>query len=503
MTYRLPHLLLSSLLLVGGFFLFRIPFYAQELVGEEGIFAHLFLHDVPKPDYLLIARVDGVNLMGAPQHPAPMYEAIGAAGKMVRHLVHFGAMDPLESAFALRMAFSLPLLFVLLGCLFFLYRHANDGLYQWLVLLLVFASSPVLLVSSTELQLDASFGAGIFGVWALACAFLCTKRELSTRRRGAVMFLACFLAGLGKNEWSFVLFVCLAVCIVYARFARSAGARRGDTAVLLLGLLGLITGNVVSFLYDPLNYVMGLQLMSKMSRGESILNPGKLRQLVAKMGARWTYVAQTVLLLMAATVPLFRSWSEIDRSVRWGAGMLVLVGVYYVSTLNELLPFNILSFLLPLAVLSVFPFSASRGVDRDGARTGVSACLLLPLLFSLMLFAAYFLSTWEGGPRYYAVAHVVALVAVLAVAAELASVSRKRFLQRLLLCLVVLHGVSFANLDRFKRVEEKAPPRALGCLPVVSSGKAVFTTDDFLGSAGGRDYFESMSRKYGRPLCGQ
>ncbi|MBU5636451.1 hypothetical protein KOM00_06850 [Geomonas sp. Red69] len=502
MKYPLPHLFFALLILAGSFFLLRLPFYAQELVGEEGIIAHLFLNEVKKPDYLLLARIDGVNQMTAPQHPAPMYQAINGVGKVVRQLVPFGKLDPLESAFVLRVVFSLPLFLVLLSGVVYLYRCGNENLYYWLALLVGFASSPVLLVSSTELQLDASFGIGSFGLWALAVTALSGSLPARLYRHGAVLFLACFAAGLGKNEWSLVLCVTLFAGVAYAWFsARSRGAGGGAVAILLLGLFGLLAGNLFSYLDDPLNYVMGWQLMSSMSKHESIFNLAKLQQLLGVMGARWTYVAQALLLILCSSFLFLRARFAGGRMERWGAGLLFLGGLYYLSTWNEMVPFNIVSFLVPLAVLVFALILIAWLADGEG-KAPLSAFSLVPALFSLLLFAAYFVSTWEGGPRYYAVAQIVSLFALVSVLRVQSVSAQRKLLVCVTLSLLVLHAVSWANRGRYQRVVVHTPDRQGNCLPVLSSGEAVFKKGDFLGSSCSREYLQQMSKKYNRPLCG-
>lgn len=502
MKYPLPHLFLALLLLAGSFLLLRLPFYAQELVGEEGIFAHLFLNEVQKPNYLLLARIDGVNQMTAPQHPAPMYQAINGVGTVVRQMVPFEKLDPLESAFLLRVVFSLPLLLVLLCGLTYLYRYGNDNLYYWLALLVVFASSPVLLVTSTELQLDPSFGVGCFGFWALTVTALSGSARVTPYHQGAVFFLACLLAGFGKNEWSLVLLATLLAGVVYTWFsARPRSAALQQCAILLCGIIGLLAGNLASYLDDPLNYVMGWQLMSSMSKHESIFNLAKLHQLLGVMGARWVYVAPTVLLILCSFCLFVRSRMGGGRWERSLAGGLFLAGLYYVSTWNEIIPWNIVSFLAPLAVLALSLSLMPVLAEGDG-KAPASSFVLMPVLFSLLLFAAYFLSTWEGGARYYAVACVGSLFALICVLREQSQAAQRKLLMCLTLSLLVLHAVSWANLGRYQRVAVHTPDRQGDCLPVLSSGEAVFKKGDFLGSSCSREYFQQMSKKYNRPLCG-
>lgn len=492
----------ALLLLICLFFLLRLPFYAQELVGEEGIIAHLFLNEVRKPDYLLISRIDGVDLMAPSQHPAPMYEAINATGRVVKRFIPFDELDELEKAFVLRVVFSLPVLIVLLGAFLYVYRYYRDNLYYWLALFVTLISSPVVLVTSTELQVDSFFGIAIFGVWALFVALL-SAGNASLKVQAALFFLCNLVAGLGKNEWSLILFLTLLLTLLYVlATCRRDPSFKGQAAVILVGLAGLAAGNLLSYLYDPLNYVMGWELMTSMSKNHSIFNKAKLLQLMAIMGSRWPYVAQNLLLLLGAAYLFLRSLTKAQLLETWVAFLLMVGGIAFVSTWSEYLPLTVVSFLVSVAVLALFLTVASTLLRREEEQVPPHPFALMPVLFSGLLFGAYFVSTWEVGPRYFAVALAVSLFALLSVARGQKIRLQRRLLVSLVLCLLVLDGISFLNLERYHRVVAHAPPAENGCLPVMSSGEAVFKKVDFLGGSCSREYLENMSRKYNRPLCG-
>lgn len=507
MKYSQKHLYAALLVLIGCFFFFRMPFYNQELVGEEGIFAHLFINEVDKPNYLLLSRIDGVNLMAPSQHPAPMYMAINGAGRFTRQFIDFTRLDELSSAFVLRVIFSLPLLLLGISAILYVYRQCNSNLYYWLALFLAFITSPVVLVTSTELQVDASFGIGIFGVWAVTIALVTGSGKGGYRVQAALFFLCNLIAALGKNEWSLILLVSLLLVTLYVVLrGRGIPHFKEQLAVLFFGVAGLAAGNLLSYWYDPLNYVMGFELMSSMSKNESVFNRSKLLQLLGTIRNRWAYVAQNILLVVIPSYLFLRSITKTPLFDRLVAIFLPLAGLYFVSTWTEYLLFNVVSFLLPLAVI-VFSFvAASATLKGEADRVPMHPLALLPVLFSALLFGAYFVSTWEVGPRYFTIALAVSLLGVLCVVRHYRDAVQRKLLLNLTLCLLVLNGVAFMNLNGYKRVvtHSNLVQSVAGndCLPIMSSGEAVFGKGDFLGGACSKEYFQEMSKKYRRPLCG-
>ena len=507
MRYSQKHLYAALLVLICCFFSFRMPFYNQELVGEEGIFAHLFINEVQKPNYLLISRIDGVNLMGASQHPAPMYMAINSAGRFTRQFIDFTRLDELGAAFVLRVIFSLPLLLLGISGILYVYKQCNSNLYYWLALMLAFITSPVVLVTSTELQVDASFGIGIFGVWAVTIALLTGRRTGGYRVQAALFFLCNLIAALGKNEWSLILLLSLLLATLYVVLrGRGIPHLKEQLAVLFFGFAGLVAGNLLSYWYDPLNYVMGFELMSSMSKNESVFNRSKLLQLLGTIRNRWTYVSQNILLVVIPCYLFLRSITKTPLFDRLVAIFLPLAGLYFVSTWTEYLLLNVVSFLLPLAVI-VFSFvAASATLKGEADRVPMHPLALLPVLFSALLFGAYFVSTWEVGPRYFTIALAVSLLGVLCVVRHYRDAVQRKLLLNLTFCLLVLNGVAFMNLNGYKRVVTHSnlvqSVADNDCLPIMSSGEAVFSKGDFLGGACSKEYFQEMSRKYRRPLCG-
>lgn len=502
MKYSPKHLYAAVFVLICIFLCFRIPFYQQRLVGEEGIFAHLFLSEVQKPNYLLISRVDGINQMGVPQHPAPMYVAINVLGKATRSFLDFTRLDELRSASLLRLIFSLPLLFLFVSALIYVHKKRNTNLYYWLALFLCFISSPVVLVTSTELQVDASFGITIFGIWVLAILAL-TSRPGTCRAKGGLLLLGSFIASLGKNEWSLVLFLSMLLVTAYVALRRREIPSAGEQlTVLSFGFAGIMLGNLASYLYDPLNYALGFELMSSMSKQESIFNDSKWLRLMGTMKVRSGYVAQNILLLMTCSFIFLKSVLRAPVMERAVTIILPLAGLYFLSLWSAYLLVDVLTFLVPLAVLVFMVRSASALVPGS---VPLDPLTLLPVVFSGLLFLAYFISTWEVGPRYFSLALTMSLFALLGVMGHCSATVERKLVVNLTLCILVLNCVSYLNLDSYQRVVERLPKsaqqRGTDCLPVMSSGQAVFGSMDFLGGACSKEYFEEMSKKHNRPLC--
>ena len=507
MKYSQRHLYATLLVLVCVFFFFRVPFYTQELSGEEGIFAYLFINEVQKPNYLLFSRIDGVDLMGAPQHPAPMYMAINTVGRYTQWLVDFSRLDELASTFVLRVIFSFPLLLLSISGFLYVFKYCNNNLYYWFALFLTFITSPVVLVTSTELQVDSSFGIGIFGVWVIVILLLTGARTGGYRIKTSLFFLGNLVAATGKNEWSLVLFLSLLLVTLYVALrGRRSLFLKEELTVLFFGFAGIFAGNLLSYLCYPLGYIWGFDLMSFMTKNESIFNKSKLLQLIGLIKHRWAYVSPNIFFIMVPFFLFLRSIIKMPLLDRAMAILLSLAGIYYVSLWAEYLLFDVMSFLLPLAVVVLSLMALTTVLKGEAARRPMHPFTLLPVVFSGLLFGAYFVSTWEVGPRYFSIALAISLFAVLCVVNNYDDAMQRKVLVNLTVCFLVLNAVSFLNLNRYKQVVTRTGYVKSGagydCLPVMSSAEAVFSKVDFLCGACDKQYSEEMSRKYNRPLCG-
>ncbi|MCX7010175.1 MAG: hypothetical protein NTY53_23545, partial [Kiritimatiellaeota bacterium] len=129
--------------------------------------------------------------------------------------------------------------------------------------LLALAASPMALNCSNEFQLDSFFGFVMAGSVVLALA-VWDKGCLHPRASRALFFLASAFLGLGKNEWSLVLLVALILLLLYACIPCLAGDaiwRRQAWACVGWSLLGLLAGNLVNWLFEPQLYMSGWNLL--------------------------------------------------------------------------------------------------------------------------------------------------------------------------------------------------------------------------------------------------
>lgn len=508
MKFSTRHLYVAFFLFSCAFFCFRIPFYQQKLVAEEGTTAYLLLHDVPKPNYLIISRVGGVDLMGAPQHPGLMYASMGAVGKLSRQVIDYSKLDEQQSAFVFRVIFSLPMLIMFLAGIFHVYKRRNENLYYWLMLFIVLVSSPVVLVTSTELHGDASFGIAIIGIWTFAILIVTDRCLTRYGIKALLFFIGTFIASLGKNEWSLVLLLTLLLVSAYLLIIRRRLAHwSGQLTIMACGFLGLLSGNLVSYLFDPLNYQMGLQLMLSMSAKESVVCDSKFAQLLGVTRHRWSFISQNILLLMTAATlclrPMMKNRRIFDRVV---LTVLPLAALYFTSLWTEYLRLEVLSLFIPIAVIAFSIVSSSRSLQRQDSHGPPDPLLLVPIVFSSLLFGAYFVSTWDGGPRYFCIALAISLFALLGLLKQHHHLLEKKIILNLTVSILVLNLFSYLNLESYNRIVPHVAGTANAepindCLRVMSSAEAVFKKVDFLGGACSKEYFEEMSRKYQKPLC--
>ena len=208
----MKHKYLWLLILPILYFLPRIPYLIIPLQGEEGIFAEIFYYQTPKPDYLLLARIDGSNIYGPPEHPAMMYEILSHYGLALKAIVNFSKFNTAALTFFIRLAFSM-FQFLIFEIIAFVILQSRDNrstldkifLLGWILILAV---TPPAMMISTSVQVDGSIGSLLAGF--LAISVLGYRLKLYSHRTAYIfVFISSFLFGLGKNEWSAALLLAL------------------------------------------------------------------------------------------------------------------------------------------------------------------------------------------------------------------------------------------------------------------------------------------------------
>nr|ABH02991.1 SpaH [Spirochaeta aurantia] len=340
------------------FLVARIPFYAAPLRGEDGQFAVLFLDHPSGPNYGAIGRIDGREIFHPLGHPAPMYELVSWLGAVVQTIVPMEALDEAQTEFLIRLAFSLFSLAILVPFLFWARRVARGGneVAGRLMTLVVFlvAVSPLATSASADLQVDGTSGFLAFGV--VAHVVLALSEQRTRVRAAALGFIAGSLVGLGKQEWSLALLMSGCVTLVGLWFlSRRKGAREMDRTWLVYGLtstVGCLVANAASYAFDPINYQQGLDILFRLSGGNTIAN----------RGATW-------LPILAYRLP-------------FTAPLLIAAGVLIVALLRR----------SPMVTLAIQSFPG----------------FYLATL-SVALFVPYFFSSWGSTGRYFVPASVALL----------------------------------------------------------------------------------------------
>jgi glycosyltransferase involved in cell wall biosynthesis len=265
-----------------GYVLTRAPFYLQPLMGEEGIFAYMLAHSPVGPAYGFMGRINGVDLLDPLRHPAGMYEAYTRLGALLRFFGGAGAMTDISARLA-QSCFQ-GALWVLLALR---YGKAQGTSLALLGLLtLVGLSSPLGVSSSIYLQTDSSTGLLLAGCLAFA-----VLESVSLLGPAAALFA---LGAVGKQEWSIAALLGLGLAEIFN--SRPGILKR----VLFLGG-GLVLGNFFSWVFDPLNYVGGLDVLRGISPGHQALANGQAQAWATLWPTRRPFVVGLMALLVLAT----------------------------------------------------------------------------------------------------------------------------------------------------------------------------------------------------------
>jgi hypothetical protein len=304
-----------------GFLLVRAPYYPQPIIGEEGIFADIFLAQPAGPKHFLLGKVAGQQIRGYFQHPTPPLEALRAAGALAGRLVSFDRLAASFQATVTRFVFSL---FSFGALVLLLLSQAPRGPRDVLplgALVTALLISPLAVSSSILLHIDGSVGMLTAALVGLALLAEVQERS-SPRARAAMIAAAAFLFGLGKQEWSIVLAGTFGLALLYVLALRRED--RALIAFLACGMAGLALGNAASYVFDPFNYAAGVRLI--FSRSDSLqmidfAEPGAGMYLALRL-----WIVAPLLMALAVAFGLFwrartaRSW------LAFSFGLLLFLG---------------------------------------------------------------------------------------------------------------------------------------------------------------------------------
>lgn len=243
---------------------------------EEGVFIEIFSKHPQKPNYVLYARINGVNQYVMPEHPAIIYELISNYGKFWQVFFNFDKLSWAAIAYLCRFAFSLYQ-FTIIGLMFLLLlqRKAlreNSTRYNILmVFIIILAITPPVIEQSISLQVDGSVGSMLAGLLALSIIGYRYK-IYSNATAYLLTFATSIFYGLGKNEWSIALIVAVLATMIFFYFiSHSIEYEEYSSGFLLLIFMagGLVMGNLISYKFDPANYMGGVDVMLRINKVSS------------------------------------------------------------------------------------------------------------------------------------------------------------------------------------------------------------------------------------------
>jgi len=437
------------LALTGLFLLIRLPVLSDPMVYEEGIFADITVHQTPGPYYLIYARFDGNSLYGSAEHPALMYELLRTVGSALKPWLTPDLSSEVLT-FRLRCLFSLYTLPIWIALALVMYGSAAG---HWALMLIAAAmSSPVAVMTSTQLQIDGSVGVLMTG--PVVVALLAASRgSLPDRYRSPSLFGGAMVLGLGKQEWSMALLgaIVLWAAIQAWTWHRSrAGAPLWDGRLTAL-VAGLALGNLISFSIDSLNYMGGFRMMLRVGSAATLATGGG--------PACWLKVT-------AQRLPMLMTLFLLGAGMVFSRDRLCFEG-------------ETGSLLLRKGRLPDLPVPC-----------GASPCVYANLLafFALFLFLGFFISSWGCDPRYFAPALAAATAAVLARIDNPES-RRSRFALVIITFVMIVHLGVFLGWRATYPCIQSSPPIHEGfkdgkCVPILSTAQAWNLPEvDFISNA--------------------
>ena len=437
---------LFLVLLMLLYFLVRIPYYGYLPVYEEGDFTYLFYSHPVNPNYLLIGKIEGVNLYCSPEHPALNYEIISAYGKLWQVLLPFSQWNTIALSVFTRFAFSIFQASIIFA--FILMRLKNNEAktpFQIIACMVGLCLLPTVITYSTSLQVDGSVGSLLTGL--LASSLFAYRYKLVEQKYSFLLVFACSLFyGFGKNEWSMAFVAALIVSFIFVFARKSAFTEnfRSIISLLSIALVGLLVGNLISYSFDPINYMGGFDVMRRM--GKPTLNIFEILSLT-----RLKLVSLNLILLVPALAGLFPALKKYDVIYLlffvWGAALLA---GFLISTHATDLRYYAPSFLVLLGILPL----AYDQFDSRRVYTLLSAATVIIFLISV--------PTIHDGIQ-------------------------------------TLRSLEKIDLYLFNTAQ--VAPSITDCISVQGVGEAFITGDNFISNAFSLEDISSLARKYGKSIC--
>jgi hypothetical protein len=260
------------------YFAFRIPSYPIKAEGEDGNFIALIMMQPKVPDYLNIARIDGVDIFLLPIHPALNYELIRQASKLLNVPGHVAGLPPFWVTTACRFVYSLfeYVAFALFFSILFLKKELfqdKKSRNAGLAALVIFSISPLAVHTSTYLQIDNSSGALLMGLFSILI-FLATFLKQTSKGFYPVLFIAGILTGFGKNEWTIFTIMALAsaglIIRIFPKIIEDIVIKKKYYAIIAVIFAGCLVGNIINWRFGPDNFTGGLGFIYEWGKTSSL-----------------------------------------------------------------------------------------------------------------------------------------------------------------------------------------------------------------------------------------
>lgn len=296
------------------YYLIRLSIFNSGWDGSDanGHDVDIFLNHRTGPNYLLIGQVDGAKMLGNPDHPALMYEIFSKLGYIFQIFIDHKSLSYPEIVYRIKvMVASIQLTFyIVFFWLIFQKVKSKSGRILTIILGCILASTPLAINSSNEFQLDSLIGWFTVGCISLTIA-AASFRILRGIKLLIPLFLSALVISIGKNEWTLLLLTALVAAAIFltTRAYLSPDKKndlRKELTIVLVCIAGCIAGNLVSFLFDPANYMAGWHLLTRMSKGASILAENGFENFVRLTKERRIYLYAPALLLTYSTLELIR-----------------------------------------------------------------------------------------------------------------------------------------------------------------------------------------------------
>jgi hypothetical protein len=233
----------------------RLPFLANTLVGEEGIFAALIVSPTPSSAVtanrlpgLMVGQVEGRLAYTIFEHQIVPYllleDGIGALARRAGAFEHGAAYRTA----VVRGAYLLPFVVGMLGLLWLAAGPAGGRPSD--------AALPLAVGASVQPQVDGAVGGLLVGTAAFL--LVATEGTRSARWARTAFPLAGALIGLGRHEWA------MAFAAAGLGASLLAAVLRTGRAVLPLGfVVGIAAGVAVSFAASPADYMASFDVMKR------------------------------------------------------------------------------------------------------------------------------------------------------------------------------------------------------------------------------------------------